>query len=551
PSVVMANVRYPVNVSRLRGVRRRVQSLLNAGGVLEVANGEVSVTPSREELEYTERTRNAVIKALLKQVSLVRKEITHAFLKDYASKWEQVYELNRYLKRLPNPIRESVDNFLVSTTENKEALQKVRYDTRLGIFRMPAWLGGDKMCNAGIGCWRFSAPTGRAKKRLSKSQVIAGRIANTDAVVTPEKDTYAVFMDVHDTKAEARFLNYLRQQSTGVLFLIAGGPEASLTEVQRYAEKLCSTAGIDGLPLKKLSDFELPPAPERAPRARKPKQVVEKPGKNQLRILGVRSASRMEAIVDIPDSERYYVVKDSRSEVSYNIANNVIDDAGEAHFYRCASGKIREAINTCSVFLGEFGYLVEGVAVVNTENQVKQLQLEKKGFKPLFGLTQSVLNNEQNLKRLKAGVQAYNGTDVEAFNFGLLGYLAGHAEKRDALWKKFVSKFGATEIPLQVLHLLKIAEGSSAEDLRMRSLVNTLRSEVLGLQLPKGLGTFSTVSPAYDILQEFRDALKHLNVFNPDQLYLLGDSQPDLFLSLIEPLLKRQEHQVTCAQAQD
>lgn len=121
---IMGNIGYPINTDILKRYpewTQRMQSLCNAGVILKVNIGELSISASRENLEYTDQTVQNLLKALGQVLDEFGEEI-QSDLDESESMWEAARKWHKYRQSFQYHTKELVPN----TWNGKEIKQQIQ-----------------------------------------------------------------------------------------------------------------------------------------------------------------------------------------------------------------------------------------------------------------------------------------------------------------------------------------------------------------------------------------------------------------------------------------
>ena len=111
---VMGNIGYPIDVSNVQDVPSEIRELFSLENLhIEFDIGELNIAPSREALEYTKRTQQAIIQ----KIQLVKKadleKIAGDKLDGSADLWEAKCNYASIVNSLPYTVTEVLKNSFV------------------------------------------------------------------------------------------------------------------------------------------------------------------------------------------------------------------------------------------------------------------------------------------------------------------------------------------------------------------------------------------------------------------------------------------------------
>lgn len=141
-AVVMGGVRYPIDTSKVRDLTDTQIALLRAGVTLFVPIGTVLMTPSRESLQYTERTQAGLNKYLQQVVVHIANEVKARVVDtEYDTKWEWLVAINEYVKTLPSSVAHNLADYLTVAGMDSDEAESVAKQAITKTFEMPNWVG--------------------------------------------------------------------------------------------------------------------------------------------------------------------------------------------------------------------------------------------------------------------------------------------------------------------------------------------------------------------------------------------------------------------------
>lgn len=110
---VMGNIGYPINVSNVQDVPSEIRELFSLENLhIEFDIGELNIAPSREALEYTKRTQQAIVQKILLVKNNLEK-IAGDKLDGSADLWEAKCNYASIVNSLPYSVQEVLQNSFV------------------------------------------------------------------------------------------------------------------------------------------------------------------------------------------------------------------------------------------------------------------------------------------------------------------------------------------------------------------------------------------------------------------------------------------------------
>ncbi len=538
PCIIMGNVRYPLNAARIRDLTKAEEALLRANIHLWVPMGTVMMTPSREELEYTEKTRRGIKEWLGKAVSEVAYRIRDDVMTPEATMWAWYKKIQAFYDQLPSGIQWGLDNLLKHAGVADEEIEKLTRTVREKTAVVPAWVGdglagpakvfqrdaqgaflrgsdgellvSDKFDPRGCRVWLYERTTNRNGPTVRRREVVHGRVRNGGdyaPVPLPYLDEVRVY-HADGKHPDARVRALMRDSNeVDYAMLVAPCRGVSADFAKQYAEKMVGLQGLHGLPLFAVTSLEIPGEVEADKQRRKlareqgPRVVF---ADTDIKFMGLNGNVVDTTLGDVEDADMFYLCVSKMDYLQRAKFRNSEDgkDYSFDGYYRS------EVLMAFKTIAQKLDLPVTGCILVPTEGSARRLKLAEQGFKPLLPFMAKALteNWEALTKSVNRTPQVNLAEMWRADDYGWLGILGHHAYKVTPFWKEFLNMAQNSTIPLEVLKFVAEANAQgqdTPQDVDLSSVLSLLCSRFHGAGL-----TMRDVERMsyYDVRQQF---LKH------------------------------------------
>ncbi|KWT98426.1 MULTISPECIES: ATP-binding protein [unclassified Variovorax] len=462
PAVVMANVRYPIEKARLRDLTPNMQALLDGGIHLFVDNGEVLMAVSREALQYTDKTRSAIMARLDQAVKEVAERVRADVMTKEPTKLAWYRKVHSYVSTLPSSIRMNLISFLKEAGVGKDDIEHIRQVANESALTFPKvgdgimgkqqpyqkdadgdWIrdvAGNPVVDAtwqnnSCRVWLYrSTETGIRKKEVVNGYQDFTKDKPVLTTVPVLSDTRVYYSD--SKSADARIRYALRQSGspTDAFFLVVAGRGVDAVHAKALGERICGPDGIEGLPCAGTST--LPVSPSYASdlerrRMRKSMTLEELTAGEEVTFTTFAAGGTSKTTLgDIEEeAEKFYVIR--RRDRFMNHGSTGWVGPRERDF--CSTMRTMQRV------LKRLGHEVAGAVMVESEATVRRLKLVELGYRPLMTWTVGKLKSGSNWKRLVASIDRTPKADLAqpyiAKQYSLLGILAMHLLKRTPAWE--------------------------------------------------------------------------------------------------------------------
>lgn len=475
PRVIMANVAYPLNVSRLEDLSTLGRAVANCGVHLFVPTGTVMPTPNREDIQYDKQSRPALAAALQEVAKAVGQEIYDRVKAEECSTWEWRRRIREYAVSLPEALRHNVKNLLgLVCSDIKEVikLDKLFSETHCEV---PHWVGNgrdvpfeaykkdgsgrrltdtagnyvvDRKLARGCRVWTYwlqDRAQSKGSNPVKRREVVGGRVRDgSNGEYKTHKVAYTdevVVMIADAGRADMRVKYMMDEANNGKLKVLLVQPVrgADPAFVQEYAEKLAgdSDVGLGGVSIQKVSDIELPTAYiERAKSTRLTladrRELFLEEDRRYFSLTDPNNVAQDCVVGDFDeDADKYFVVARVRGgSVQYCSA---ADDTWQVDLKPEKMEELVAALANLHALEPFAG--IKGFFVLRPE-EVTRLKLAELGWKPAMMALNRAVRDKDWMARLTKHVDTTPVIPVDdewnAGQAGLTGLLAHHLVKRTA-----------------------------------------------------------------------------------------------------------------------
>lgn len=533
-SIVMGGVRYPIKTNRLVDLTPVEVALLRSNLIIQAPMGSVMMTPSREELEYTEKTRRG-IKALLADVA---KELCETVLaevkKPCDNSWERSKFLCKMFSSMPHSISSSMGLIFQSCDYDSTDVALVSSVIGERSTVLPTWVTANK--DGGIGVFFIERVTGRANKvRAVSREVIKGCVESRKAVHLSFSNNVVVFYsDV--SESVARVKEAILQSKIDNAILVTGRL-SKLPEIKEIAHKLVGMDGVQGLPLKATSSLELPESVvySRTKRKLNSTDSIERVfSKELVTLMDIHANTSVAELGAISASQKYYMVTSAHSRQYACVFSNTVNGVSLETCGRNLSRTLAGALTLKK----HFGETFTGLVIVRSESQARRLRLEEQGFKPLLGEVAQLLQNKDLLKAVQ-NHQPPLKLDLDCLysirnHLGFVGTLIYVCRKVPSFSELFNSAFEGTEL-LHEMELLtnriKAHKSPSALD-ELTVAYSELCDRVSNVGNPN-LGAWQD---AFRVKSAFSKKYPAYNLISLENLLSCAETQPEAVIQTLKLL---------------
>jgi len=409
--VVMGGVRYPLRAERLKGLSSAEASLLPYIALF-LPMGCVKMTPSREELEYTESTRAEIQKYLKDSAKEIANGIYQVVSAPEASRWLWRRKVAAYYAALPAALQGSSFKHLLASTEMSAAdVSEVTGLVDNGGAPLPSWFGEGRgrftSPVAGPGpsnrphcrAYMYGAVVGHAGTR---AEIVEGHFPSRSDSRAPSKAalSYSRAVEVYWADAPGSELRIQRrsEEFSGQIVLVVPGKGVPRERCEEYANLLLDLEDFRGLTLQKSSELgdDLAEKKEReAARARaralQSLSVRQRMAATEVVVWDpVTGALDTARLGDIDESGGLYYAISNRSPEAWSL---VLSEKGDTDA-DTRSIRVHSSKQPIRTMLEVNGPIPRQVVLLKGMGALNRLKLTEQGFVHLFDRLRQAANSE-------------------------------------------------------------------------------------------------------------------------------------------------------------
>lgn len=558
PQVIMGNVRYPINASRLGALTKTESALLASNVHLFVPIGTVMMTPSREELQYTDSTRRNLKEQLAKASEELAMRVREDVMTPEATKWAWYRKIQSYYDTLPYGIQMHLKDFLVQAGVDPAEVDDIASVVREKTAKMPTWTG-DGLSGKTVPGLRdannrlvlddeghpkkdpaFDARSCRVwlyQKRdngnVRRREIVHGKVrsgSDYTAVHLKFLDNIAIYhADAKAADARVRAVVEAGTYDEALLVVSCKGTAPSFA--QEYADKLGGPGALHGLPVLGTSTLAVPARYEQEKLRRKEmkdKTPAELFAEEEVKFMSLDGTVADTELGELEDGDKYYLVVTDLDNMRRATFRNQLDSGSQMAF----NGYYRtEVLDALRVVCKELDLGINGAIVLQRESTARRLKLSEQGYKPLLPVVVDAIR--ANWAKLTEGVDRTPDVNLDemyrADDYGWLGILAHHALKMTPFWRKFFAKYGTSPVACLALdfatrtstaHARKTANANHDVPHALTQLHNRLTNVAFQVN---DLGKMAY----YEVRSKFIEQAPSFTCLNEGKLIeLMGNSDP-------------------------
>ena len=394
PGVVMGNVFYPISAVGLRDVTDTEMALLKSGIILKAPIGTVMMTPSREGLEYTERTRKGLHQYLQMAVKSIAKSICDAIATPAENNWKWYQSIQRYYSTLPATIRLFLSGFLSEGGMSAEEAKRVLNICDKTVASLPVWVGNRRSWideGTPVQVLYYSwGPNGDTVRRREVSH--GGTYAGDKHEPLGFHFLNKVAIFYGDCKClDKRMRLAIREEGyTAVLLVAAESPQ----DAQKYALRIVTDGAIQGIPFMGASAISLPVLSDEEKRARRAarQNAAEAVKHMQARVYDLKTGTfKALQMQDLTEKQHFYIFEICSGRRGRRISY----ENKQGHRHLKLSGESNSSISVLTTMAEQLPAFMDGIVVLTKRKELKELRLEDLGFEPaLFAIEEQIAKPE-------------------------------------------------------------------------------------------------------------------------------------------------------------
>lgn len=479
PCAISGGVCYPINRSRLGSDLSKMQTAVLESNVhLFMPLGSVLMTPSREELQYTERTKASILKALDEATMSIAKTIYDNVTQSEGTHWEWAKKVQKYCSSLPNNLRFSIKELMTLLGLSTEEINHILNATQYTAVRIPRWVGGrnsvpdwtlyrpneDSMVNDAVSTapvedgiqahlyWHDKTLSAKYRRGEVMSGCVLVRRRYED-VAFPVLSNVAVVCADDPKYAHPKVRELVAEKHYNKLIVVSSktaSPEALL----QYAKDI-ATGPLEGIPVLKTSEMAIPASVLEQQESRK-LAAKNRPAMRHAHseVLWVplsypSTGTYRRKLGDLQPHEQLFLYSGARR----NHLCHSLRGTNQSNVMLCTEGwQTRNLLPALDALNKKFNLNISGFIVV-TPSTASRFKLEESGFRSFFAHVEETL---QNLPKSHANV--FNQPELPSIShspnpagpyynlrhqyreWGVVGALANHRHHGTAFWNSFCQK---------------------------------------------------------------------------------------------------------------
>jgi len=508
PAVVMGGVRYPIRSERFNNLDKIETALLGAGIHLMLPMGSVMMTPSREELEYVEKTRQNVKAWLKKAAKEVAEQVRQDVFAESLSRWEWLRKVFSYYEALPHSLRGVLAHMLTEAQTPQEDINLVIKTVNTRLETLPAWLSSQDAYRV----YHYArVKLNRGYYRVRRREVFQGRML-TPTSSDPCKidcltNTKVVVADT--TLPHERLRAQLLENAIDAAVLIWPKDKTMLGVAKAAAERLVGVEGIEGMPLMFISEMGVPQevldrrAEHRTRGKQSPKQVA--PAKH-VHVYSPATGVAQVPLSALDTSQTFYMLTRDCDNPSRRGLRNT-----QGHVEHCIitryDSQLSDALRCVMRLMAFMGQDFDNLVLVKTENQAEKLKLAELGIRPLLPVFFDLIDDPQNQENLRQVVLNHEtGNLLENYfaqRHGVMGLLAQESIKNTQWWTGFSAQLKGHAL-LNKVEAFKRRVSDADTSPQALELTSAVQSLLYRLTSPRvnAISKLATKAAAEDLLED-------------------------------------------------
>lgn len=403
--VVMGNVAYPIEKTKLKGLSDVQVRLLDAGITLFAPIGSVLMQPSREGLQYTSKTETYIKKALDEAAIEIALNLKAVFVDTDLSPWSWRKALfAEYTKLNKLGLKSCISELLELSGVDSEIIKSKASLISREHISSPVWVGegsdpvNKKVSKNRVWCY-FKNQNGEAVR----SEVVQGRYGsasnNSAFSLSLSEEVLIAYADTNHANERAK---YLVNQGTYNRVLVVGhgklGNNEGSSFAKAYAEKIAKEAddweGIDVKSLAAITTAFQVPVVEKAPKVEM--TAAEKIAATSVSFWspGCGHYVRQTTFGDITsESEKFYLV--TGNSASDRINRMCLRDNDNSAVKLDNSYQSSTILESMFKLMNNWGMPASKVLLLRSDGSVRRLKLAEQGYKPLMATFKAWVSTEE------------------------------------------------------------------------------------------------------------------------------------------------------------
>jgi hypothetical protein len=550
-AVVMGNVRYPLRVERLKGLTP-LETTVARMVTLFLPLGSVMMTPSREELEYTEATRTTVQKWVGRAATEIANKIREAVQTPAETQWEWSRRVLNYYEELPAALKGmQFKELLTYAGVGQDEAVRISEMVDERKVAVPRWVG-DGPFDAGEGdkasehyrVFHYSNLAGQVRRHEVRQSYSTAKFLQTKdngpaRLSLSYLDDVTVFV-ADSPMADARVRELVRDNG-GAPLLVVPHQKTNLRGAEVYAQRIVNAPALKGIALSHTSTLPVPRADAERKALEKAKKELtprQRMAKNQVEVV-VLSTGAVELVTlgDIPDNEMFYLLgKNFASAWKANYFNNP-GELPDSPFLSTGGNRVGPVLVHAKELAQHFGMNVDRVAVLPRQTAVNRLKLKEQGFAPFFATLNAKVAKDLELKKLMAALPT-SKREKEIPELGWLGFFMKAGLSPEARAARVLRESPAARAALEVAEAAAYIDRSFVET-RLCDMLTALRGQVICRD--NKVFTAGVGEPAYTRGQAFSKNYPALGLLSLTEIRALWDEEPTMAARVLAAVFEELE----------
>lgn len=495
-SVITGNVRYPINQNRLGNLTQIEEALLTSSIHMHLPIGQVMMTPSREELQYTEQTKANLKQHLSAAATEVAERVREYVMTPEPTRWAWFKKIHSYYASLPHGVQFRIEKFLEAAGVPDEEIKMVSQAVKENTIEVPRWVG-DGISGPAVE-YEFEGSTykrdeygnrtpisrenyhgarvylyqyDKARDAVTRREFINGRVAkggdkNGRVQLSFLSTIHVYYAD--DKLADQRVRSAVREGECNYAMLVMpcrGTPQEYAAE---YAKRIVGKDGLDGVPSFGVSTLAIPDSvAEGRERRRLAKELGPRAlfADHEVHYLSLNGNVTGTALGELEDTDLFYMTATKLD----NMRKGTVRNKAATYDHSFPGCYLGEMVRAMRLIVEELGLPVTGMVLVPTEGAARRLKLAEQGFKPFLPYFVGELTaNRASWGALTASVDRTPRVDMSsqysAKQYGWLGTLGHEMHRNSDFWQRFEAEFSASPVTHAVREFVKNSDSSKTKE---------------------------------------------------------------------------------------
>jgi len=508
PNVITGNVRYPINQHRLGDLTEVESALLKSNIHLFLPIGQVMMTPSREELQYTEQTKTNLKKHLAAAALEVAQRVREDVMTPEATKWEWFKKIQTYCETLPYGVKTHLKAFLSHAGLPADEIDLVIKTVDEKTAEVPTWVGDGisgptmefkrdvhnmlerdsngnliplttgKQLGARVYLYHVDPHRGTVRRReIVHGKVYQGGDSQHKVNLSFVDDVRVYYTD--STLADQRVRALMREGVCKYALLVTSCKGTPQEYAAEYATRLVGPKGMDGLPMYGVASLDVPSEVEQArERRRQLKELGPRASyaDQEVDFVSINGNVTRVTLGEMEEGTMYYMVA---TKLGSEISRGTIRNKTDTHDYQFSGSSLRSVMQGIEAVVNELDLAVPGIILVQNESTARRMKFAEQGILPFMPyFVPKLKENKDRWLELVKNIDRTPKVDLThhwyARNFGWLGMLGRHRLQKSALWTKFTATFPNSPVTRAVIEFADKCALAEKESQKVDPLLTAL-----------------------------------------------------------------------------